>query len=155
MYLYCPFKFIFFYCVYYISNDVNFLKVIPILLPILLSVAFFTVTERKILASIQRRRGPNVIGIFGLLQAIADAFKLLSKETIVPLNSNNIIFLIAPIITFILSYMCWVVIPFDFMVVIADINLGILFIFASSSSGVYGIICLVGLVIRSMLFWVV
>jgi NADH-quinone oxidoreductase subunit H len=120
------------------NND--WIKFLPIILPILLSVAFFTVMERKILASMQRRRGPNVVGIFGLLQAIADALKLLSKESIIPSTSNTFIFIGAPIFTFFISYVSWIVIPFDFNIVIADINLGILFIFAMSSLGVYGII---------------
>jgi len=93
-----------------------------------------------VLASIQRRRGPNVVGIFGLLQAIADAFKLIFKETILPLSSNNFIFLLSPLVTFIISYIAWVVIPIDFLIVISDINLGVLFLLAMSSLGVYGII---------------
>jgi len=101
----------------------------------------------------QRRRGPNVLGIFGSLQAIADAFKSLSKETIIPFSSNTLLFVFSPLYTFFISYIAWVVIPFDSNIVIADINLGILFISAMSSLGVYGIICPVDQVILSTLFW--
>jgi len=120
--------------------DISLLKALPIILPILLAVAFFTVLERKVLAAMQRRRGPNVVGIYGLLQAIADAVKLLSKETLVPASSNIYIFLISPIFTFFISMLCWSLIPFDFNIVISDVSLGILFLFAFSSLGVYGII---------------
>src|ERR1700729_1924917 len=85
---------------------IDFIKNLPIVLPILLAVAFFTVLERKVLAAMQRRRGPNVVGIYGLLQAIADAVKLLSKETLVPASSNIYIFLISPIFTFFISMLC-------------------------------------------------
>jgi len=85
---------------------IDFLKNLPIVLPILLSVAFFTVLERKVLASMQRRRGPNFVGIYGLLQAIADALKLLSKETLVPSSSNFFLFILAPIFTFVISMLC-------------------------------------------------
>jgi NADH:ubiquinone oxidoreductase subunit H len=85
---------------------IDFIKNLPIVLPILLSVAFFTVLERKVLASMQRRRGPNFVGIYGLLQAIADAFKLLSKETLVPSSSNFLLFILSPIFTFVISMLC-------------------------------------------------
>jgi len=119
---------------------IDFIKNLPIVLPILLSVAFFTVLERKVLASMQRRRGPNYVGIYGLLQAIADALKLLSKETLIPSSSNVFLFILSPIFTFLISMLCWSLIPFDFNIVISDLNLGLLFLFAFSSLGVYGII---------------
>jgi NADH-quinone oxidoreductase subunit H len=85
---------------------IDFIKNLPVVLPILLSVAFFTVLERKVLASMQRRRGPNVVGIYGLLQAIADAIKLLSKETLIPSGSNFFLFILSPIFTFVISMLC-------------------------------------------------
>jgi len=119
---------------------ITLLKILSTTVPLLLSVAFFTVAERKIMGAIQRRRGPNVIGFIGLLQAIADGLKLLVKETILPSNSNIGIFLLAPVLSFILSVIGWAVIPFSHTVVLADINLGILYIFAISSLNVYGLI---------------
>ena len=116
------------------------LKILSTTVPLLLAVAFFTVAERKIMGAIQRRRGPNVIGFVGLLQAIADGLKLLVKETILPSNSNLGIFLLAPVLSFILSVIGWGVIPFSHTIVLADINLGILYIFAISSLNVYGLI---------------
>jgi NADH-quinone oxidoreductase subunit H len=133
------FKALFLYIFINIIN-IDFLKCLPIILPILLAVAFFTVFERKVLAAMQRRRGPNVVGIYGLLQAIADAIKLLSKETLIPGSSNLYIFLFSPIFTFLISMLCWSLVPFDYGIVISDINLGVLFLFAFSSLGVYGII---------------
>jgi len=103
-------------------------------------VALFTLFERKILASVQRRRGPNVVGIFGLLQPFSDAFKLIFKETIIPGLSNLVLFVVAPIFTFTLSLLSWAVIPFNYGNVISDISLGLMFIFAISSLSVYGII---------------
>ena len=135
----CILKFLFLYILMNVI-DVSILKTLPIILPILLAVAFFTVLERKVLASMQRRRGPNVVGIYGLLQAIADAVKLLSKETLIPGASNLYIFIFSPIFTFLISMLCWSLVPFDYGIVISDINLGILFLFAFSSLGVYGII---------------
>src|SRR6185436_12368321 len=107
--------------IYIILNylSISLLKSLPIILPILLAVAFFTVFERKILASMQRRRGPNVVGIYGLLQAIADAVKLLSKETLIPGSSNLYIFIFSPIFTFLISMLCWSLIPFDYGIVIS------------------------------------
>ena len=116
------------------------IKILIIILPLLISVAYFTLAERKIMGAIQRRRGPNVIGLFGLLQPLADGFKLLVKETILPSNANKFIFIISPIITFVISLMGWAIIPYDKTAFLSEINIGILYIFAVSSLGVYGII---------------
>ncbi|MFK7973465.1 MAG: NADH-quinone oxidoreductase subunit NuoH [Rickettsiaceae bacterium] len=116
------------------------LKVLLITVPLLLSVAYLTYAERRVIGLMQMRRGPNVVGPFGLLQPIADAVKLLFKEVIVPTPANKIVFLIAPMITFMLSLIGWAVIPFDVGMVLADINVGVLYVLAISSLGVYGII---------------
>jgi len=116
------------------------LKILSIVIPLLISVAYFTIAERKLMGIIQRRKGPNVIGFLGLLQPLADGLKLFVKETILPSNSNISIFLIAPMLTFILSLIGWAVIPFSKQVVLSDINVGILYLFATSSLSVYGII---------------
>jgi NADH-quinone oxidoreductase subunit H len=116
------------------------LQILIIVVPLLIAVAYFTLAERKILASIQRRRGPAVVGLWGLGQALADGLKLLVKETILPSSSNVVIFIIAPILTFLLALMGWAVIPFGEGLVLSDLNVGILYIFAVSSLGVYGII---------------
>jgi len=118
----------------------SILKILAVVIPLLISVAYFTLAERKIMGSIQRRKGPNVIGYLGLLQPLADGLKLFAKETILPSNSNLVVFLIAPMLTFILSLMGWAIIPFSEGVVLADINVGILYLFAVSSLSVYGII---------------
>lgn len=117
-----------------------FLKILYIIIFVLISVAFFTHAERKILAAAQRRIGPNVIGVFGLLQPLSDGFKLLVKEAITPSNSSKTTFVIAPLLTFIISLLSWVVIPFDEFSTFSELNLGILYILAASSLGVYGII---------------
>lgn len=116
------------------------IKILIIVLQMLIAIAYLTLIERKVISAIQRRKGPNIVGFFGLLQPFADALKLMIKETILPSIANRVIFLIAPIITLGLSLMSWVVIPLDRGIVLSDINLGILYIFAVSSLGVYGII---------------
>lgn len=119
---------------------VTLLKILIIIVPLLISVAYFTLAERKILGVIQRRRGPNVIGVYGLLQPLADGFKLLVKETIIPSSANKFLFILSPIITFLISLMGWAIVPFDKTAFLSEINIGILYIFAISSLGVYGII---------------
>lgn len=114
--------------------------VLAVVLPLLLAVAFSVYFDRKIWAAVQMRRGPNVVGPFGLLQSFADGLKLFLKETIIPAGANKIIFLMAPMITFVLALISWAVIPFDADMAIADLNVGILYILAISSLGVYGII---------------
>ena len=114
--------------------------IVAILVPLLLSVAYLTYAERKVIGAMQMRKGPNVVGPFGLLQPIADGLKLLTKETIIPSGANKVMFLIAPMFTFSLSLVAWAVMPFGAGLVLADINVGILYLFAISSLGVYGII---------------
>jgi len=116
------------------------LYVIAIVVPLLLAIAYLTYAERKVIAAMQMRKGPNVVGPFGLLQPIADGLKLLLKETIIPAGANRVVFVLAPMVTFILALVAWAVIPFGPGVVLADINVGILYLFAISSLGVYGII---------------
>jgi NADH-quinone oxidoreductase subunit H len=116
------------------------IKIVAIVLPILISVAYLTYVERKVIAAMQLRRGPNVVGPFGLLQPIADGLKLFLKETIIPSGASPVVFLLAPAVTFTLALVAWAVIPFDNGMVLADINVGILFLFAVSSLGVYGIL---------------
>ena len=111
-----------------------------ILVPVLVSVALIVWLDRRIWGAVQKRRGPNVVGPFGLLQTLADALKYIFKEIIIPASSNKIIFILAPIITMTLALVAWAVIPFSEELVLADINVGILYIFAVSSLGVYGII---------------
>ncbi|MEC8461907.1 MAG: NADH-quinone oxidoreductase subunit NuoH [Pseudomonadota bacterium] len=115
-------------------------QVLLIILPIMGAVAYLTFAERKVIAAMQLRKGPNVVGPFGLLQPVADGLKLLVKETVVPSGANRVVFILAPMLTFILALVAWAVIPFDAGWVLADINVGILYLFAISSLGVYGII---------------
>ena len=115
-------------------------KIIFLLVPVLVSVAMIVWLDRRVWAFVQKRRGPNVVGPFGLFQSLADALKYIFKEIIIPASSNKIIFILAPIVTMTLALIAWAVIPFSESYVLADINVGILYIFAVSSLGVYGII---------------
>ncbi len=123
-----------------IAIIVFFLKFLGLIVPILICVAFFTLLERKFIGFIQRRRGPNVVGFVGLLQPFADGLKLLIKEPIIPSNANRYLFIIAPILTLLLSFISWAIIPFDYGIVFSNVNIGILYLFAISSLSVYGII---------------
>ena len=115
-------------------------KILFLLLPVLTAVAMIVWLDRRVWAFVQKRRGPNVVGPFGLFQSLADALKYIFKEIIIPASSNKIIFILAPIVTMTLALIAWAVIPFSESYVLADINVGILYIFAVSSLGVYGII---------------
>ncbi len=122
------------------SYLVIIIKILLIIVPLLIAVAYFTLAEREILGAIQRRMGPNVVGVYGLLQPLSDGFKLLMKETVLPSSANQLIFIISPILTFTISLMGWAIIPFDKYSVLAEMNIGVLYLFAMSSLGVYGII---------------
>ena len=125
---------------FFLPGSIIIAQIMAIIIPVFLSVAFLVYAERKVLALIQLRRGPNVVGPFGLFQSIADALKLLSKENIVPSGSNKVVFILAPIITLVLSLAGWAVIPFAPGWVLSDINVGVMYLFAVSSLGVYGVI---------------
>jgi NADH-quinone oxidoreductase subunit H len=115
-------------------------KILFLLVPVLVSVAMIVWLDRRVWAFVQKRQGPNVVGPFGLLQSLADALKYIFKEIIIPASSNKVIFILAPIVTMTLALVAWAVIPFSETQVLADINVGILYLFAVSSLGVYGII---------------
>ncbi|MCH7864122.1 MAG: NADH-quinone oxidoreductase subunit NuoH [Proteobacteria bacterium] len=116
------------------------IKIMLIVAPVMVSVAYLTYVERKVIGAMQLRRGPNVVGPFGLLQPIADGLKLFLKETIIPSGANTAVFLAAPCVTFVLALIAWAVIPFGEGMVLSDINVGILYLFAISSLGVYGVL---------------
>lgn len=122
------------------TSFIYIIKILIVIVPLLISVAYFTLVERKVMGSIQRRRGPNVVGYLGLLQPLADGLKLFVKETILPTAANTRIFLLSPLLTFILSLMGWGVIPFGDGLVVSNLNVGVLYLFAISSLGVYGIV---------------
>ena len=115
-------------------------KIVLIIVPLLLFIAYLTYFERKVIGAMQLRKGPNVVGPFGLLQPIADGIKLLTKETIFPDNSSKFLFILSPVLTFALALLAWAVIPVDYKIVLSDINVGLMYIFAISSLGIYGII---------------
>ena len=122
------------------ASHPDFVEALALLVPLLIGVAYLTYAERKVLAAMQLRKGPNVVGPFGLLQPFADAMKMIMKETIIPSGANRLLFLMAPMLTFGLAMIAWAVIPVNDGWAIADINVGILYLFAISSLGVYGII---------------
>lgn len=115
-------------------------QILAIVVPLLLAVAYLTYAERKVIAAMQLRQGPMVVGPYGLLQPLADGLKLFLKETVIPTGANKVVFVLAPMVTFILALIGWAVIPFGDGIVLADINVGVLYLFAVSSLGVYGII---------------
>ena len=123
-----------------IPGSIIVAQILAVVVPVLISVAFLVYAERKVLALIQLRRGPNIVGPFGILQSFADALKLITKENIIPSGSNKIVFILAPIITMVLSLAGWAVIPFAPGWVLSDINVGIMYLFAVSSLSVYGVI---------------
>lgn len=122
----------------YLISQLYFFLVIVV--PLLIAVAFFTLAERKIMAAMQRRSGPHIVGFWGLLQPFADGLKLLTKQTIIPNKSQRTLFLLAPVYTFAMALSAWVVIPYDHHVVLADVSLGVVYLLAISTLSVYGII---------------
>ena len=115
-------------------------KILGLVVPLLVAVAYLTLAERKVMASMQRRKGPNVVGFFGILQPLADGLKLLIKEPVLPSSANTVVFLAAPVVTFLLALISWAVIPFGEGMVLSDLDIGMLYIFAISSLGVYGVV---------------
>lgn len=130
----------FLYLIFNILIKLSNLLILYIILPMLISVAFFTWIERKLIATIQRRKGPNVVGIGGLLQPFADGLKLFIKETIIPRHSDRFIYILAPIFSFAISIFNWIFIPFNYNLVVVDLSCSLLFLLASTSLGIYGIL---------------
>jgi NADH-quinone oxidoreductase subunit H len=120
----------------FLSSFANILFI----LALLVAVAYFTLLERKVMASVQRRVGPNVVGFYGVLQPLADGFKLLNKEIVVPQQANRVLFVLAPLLTFILALLTWAFLPFSFSAVIVDLDISLLFLFFLSSLNVYGLV---------------
>ncbi len=116
------------------------IEALALIVPLLIGVAYLTYAERKVMAAMQLRKGPNVVGPFGLFQPFADAIKMVTKETVIPSGANRVLFIMAPMLTFILAILAWAVVPVDDGWAIANINVGILYLFAISSLGVYGVI---------------
>jgi NADH-quinone oxidoreductase subunit H len=125
---------------YGVPGLTTIVEIVGLVLVLMISMAYLTYAERKVLAAAQLRKGPNVVGPFGLLQPIADGLKLLTKETVIPSGANPVVFVMAPMLTFVLALVAWAVIPLGPKVVLADINVGVLYLFAISSLGVYGVI---------------
>lgn len=123
-----------------INYIILILKFLCLIVPLLIAVAYFTLLERKVMAAIQVRRGPNVVGFLGLLQPLADGLKLFIKETILPSNANIFLFIFAPILTLFLSLTVWVIVPFNYQTLVMDSNVGVLYVLAISSLSIYGVI---------------
>ena len=116
------------------------IKVFVILIPLLISIAYLTLAERKVLGYMQSRRGPNVVGIYGLLQPLADGLKLFTKEIIIPNHANVVLYILAPILSLTLAFMAWGVVPYGEGMVLSDLSIGVLYLFAVSSISVYAVL---------------
>ena len=143
-----------FFLMYYIPTVISIIEVLLVIVPALLSVAYVTVAERKTMASMQRRLGPNAVGWYGLLQAFADALKLLLKEYVAPTQANIVLFFLGPVITLVFALLGYGVIPYGPGLAISDFNIGILYMLAVSALATYGILLAVGLVWATR-FWLI